>query len=90
MLEENYKFTRATLLDIEFGGSGVSLEDVEKLSLWGSISHLNCKSLKYLFDQKELGMRQKIMNKFLKDYDLTKTNIFEDVSYRKTVQGKYN
>ena len=49
------------------------------------------KSLKYLFDQKELNMRQRRWMKFLKDYDFEllchpgKTNVVADALSRKTV-----
>ena len=50
------------------------------------------KSLKYLFDQKELNMRQKRWMKFVKDYDFElllyhpgKLNVVADALSRKTV-----
>jgi len=49
------------------------------------------KSLKYLFDQKELNMRQRLWLEFLKDYDFQlsyhpgKTNVVEDALSRKTL-----
>ena len=49
------------------------------------------KSLKYLFDQKELNMRQRRWMKFLKDYDFEllyhpgKANVVADTLSRKTV-----
>ena len=49
------------------------------------------KSLKYLFDQKELNMRQKRWMEFLKDYDFEllyhpgKANVVADALSRKTV-----
>jgi len=49
------------------------------------------KSLKYLFDQKELNMRQRRWMEFLKDYDfellyhLGKANVVADALSRKTV-----
>ena len=49
------------------------------------------KSLKYLFDQKELNMRQRRWIKFLKDYDfevlyhLGKANVMADALSRKTM-----
>ena len=49
------------------------------------------KSLKYLFDQKEVNMRQKRWMKFLKDYDFEllyhprKANVVADVLSRKTI-----
>ena len=49
------------------------------------------KSLKYLFDQKELNMRQRRWMKFLKDYDFEllyhpgKVNVVVDALSRKTV-----
>jgi len=51
----------------------------------------NHKSLKYLFDQKELNMRQRRWIKFLKDYDFEllyhpgKANVVADALSRKTV-----
>lgn len=48
------------------------------------------KSLKYLFDQKDLNMRQKWWIEFLKDYDfellysLRKANVVADALSRKT------
>jgi len=49
------------------------------------------KSLKYLFDQKELNMRQRRWLELLKDYDfglnhhLGKANVFADTLSRKTL-----
>jgi len=49
------------------------------------------KSLKYLFDQKELNMRQRRWMEFLKDYDFEllyhpgKANVVADALSRKTV-----
>jgi hypothetical protein len=49
------------------------------------------KSLKYLFDQKELNMRQRRWMEFLKDYDFTllyhpgKANVVADALSRKTI-----
>lgn len=49
------------------------------------------KSLKYLFDQKELNMRQRRWMEFIKDYDfefqyhLGKENVVADVLSRKTL-----
>ena len=49
------------------------------------------KSLKYLFDQKELNMRQRRGMEFLKDYDFEllyhsrKANVVADALSRKTV-----
>jgi len=53
------------------------------------------KSLKYLFDQKELNMRQRRWMKFLKDYDFEllyhpgKTNVMADALSRKTVHAAH-
>lgn len=49
------------------------------------------KSLKYLFDQKELNMRQRRWMEFIKDYDfelqyhMGKANVVADVLSRKTL-----
>jgi len=51
------------------------------------------KSLKYLFDQKELNMRQRRWMKFLKNYDFKlqyhprKTNVIIDVFSRKSIHA---
>ena len=53
------------------------------------------KSLKYLFDQKELNMRQRRWMEFLKDYDfellyhLGKANVVADALSRKTIHTAY-
>jgi len=53
------------------------------------------KSLKYLFDQKELNMRQKRWMEFLKDYDFEllchpgKANVVADALSRKTVHAAH-
>jgi len=51
------------------------------------------KSLKYLFDQKELNMRQRRWMKFLKDYDFElqyhpgKSNVVADALNRKSIHA---
>ena len=53
------------------------------------------KSLKYLFDQKELNMRQRRWMEFLKEFDFEllyhprKTNVVADALSRKTVHASY-
>ena len=53
------------------------------------------KSLKYLFDQKELNMRQRRWMKFLKDFNFEllyhpgKANVVADALSRKTVHASY-
>src|ERR1044072_2260961 len=51
----------------------------------------NHKSLKYLFDQKELNMRQRRRMEYMKDYDFTlqyhprKANVVADALIRKAI-----
>ena len=53
------------------------------------------KSLKYLFDQKELNMRQRCWMEFLKDFDFEllyhprKANVVADALSRKTIHASY-
>ena len=53
------------------------------------------KSLKYLFDQKELNMRQRRWMEFLKDFDFEllyhpgKANVVADALSKKTVHASY-